>query len=355
MMMQQQAFYQNKLFKLIVATGAILLLFTLAKVFSDSASAHGYVQNPPSRGYLCNTTVNTNCGTAQYNPNDLEALKGWPAAGPADGQIASAAGKYATLDAQSSTRWSKVNMTSGPQTFQWYLSAPHSTASWKYYITKQNWDPNAPLSRNSFELTPFCDIAYSGAPPTNYSSTCNVPARTGYQVILAVWEVSNTPNAFYNVIDANFGTPPELVPPSDPTNLTVTAVTSTTVSLSWTASTDNVQVAGYEIYRNNAYVGYATGTTFTDTLLTPNTPYQYKIKARDTSNNLSVNFSNTATGQTLPGSVCPNPWLPTAVYVKDNEVVHNGIRYKAKWWTTNQNPATNSGPSDVWINLGPCT
>ncbi|MFD0590970.1 lytic polysaccharide monooxygenase [Paenibacillus sp. GCM10027627] len=354
MMMQQQAFYETKWFKMLVAVGALLLLVTFAKFFAESSSAHGYVQNPPSRGYLCNTTVNTGCGDARYNPHNLEALKGWPAAGPADGQIASAAGRYPLLDAQTSSRWSKVSMTAGPRTFQWSLSAAHSTASWKYYITKQNWDPNAPLTRDQFDLVPFCNIPYTGSPPNPYSSTCNVPARTGYQVILAVWEVADTANAFYNVIDADFGTPPELIPPTDPTNLAVTGSTTSTISLSWTASTDNVAVAGYDIYRNGAYVGFANGTSYTDTLLTPNTSYTYKVRARDTSSNVSVNFSNDATGSTLPGSVCPPDWVATGVYVKDSEVVLNGIKYKAKWWTTNQNPATNSGPWDVWINLGPC-
>jgi chitin-binding protein len=41
---------------------------------------------------------------------------------------------------------------------------------------------------------------------------CTLPARTGYQVILGVWEVGDTANSFYNLIDARFkdGTQPPL-------------------------------------------------------------------------------------------------------------------------------------------------
>ena len=87
---------------------------------------------------------------------------------------------------------------------------------------KDGWNQNAPLSRASFDLTPFCSINYGGVkPPTNYASTCNVPAKSGYHVILAVWEVADTANAFYNVIDVDFGgggTPNPGVPA--PTGLT---------------------------------------------------------------------------------------------------------------------------------------
>ena len=62
-------------------------------------------------------------------------------------------------------------------------------------------------------------------------------------------------------------------PPTAPTNLTATA-SGNQVSLSWTASTDNVGVTGYLIYRENpgsssfVQVGTATSTTFADAALT---------------------------------------------------------------------------------------
>ncbi|MFB6367921.1 lytic polysaccharide monooxygenase, partial [Paenibacillus elgii] len=176
----------HSLFKLLVASGMMLLMAVVMLLFSDRAFAHGWVDSPGSRAYLCFLKQNKNCEDAGYNRNNIETQKGFPQAGPADGKIASGNGRYPELDQQSATRWSKVPMTAGTKTFTWTLTAAHATSSWKYYITKQNWDQNAPLSRASFDLTPFCSVNYGGKkPPTTYSDTCNVPSRTGYQVILA--------------------------------------------------------------------------------------------------------------------------------------------------------------------------
>ncbi len=81
-------------------------------------------------------------------------------------------------------------MTAGPHEFVWHHTAPHKTTNWRYYITKQNWDPNKPLTRDQFELTPFCTINGNGqAPAMTKSMTCNVPERTGYRGYL--WRVGN--------------------------------------------------------------------------------------------------------------------------------------------------------------------
>ena len=80
-------------------------------------------------------------------------------------------------------------------------------------------------------------------------------------------------------------------PPSVPTGLAVTSVTSSSVSLSWNASSDNVGVTGYTIYRNGAPVGSTGGpaaTTFTDLTASPNTSYSYTVDAFDGSGNHSA-------------------------------------------------------------------
>ncbi|WP_438447891.1 fibronectin type III domain-containing protein [Gorillibacterium sp. sgz5001074] len=77
-------------------------------------------------------------------------------------------------------------------------------------------------------------------------------------------------------------------PPTVPGNLTVTGKTDTTVSLSWTASTDNVGVSGYEIYNGAAVVASvsdATSTTITG--LAPYTSYTFSVKAKDAAGNVS--------------------------------------------------------------------
>ena len=83
--------------------------------------------------------------------------------------------------------------------------ANHVTRNWRYYLTRPDWNPNQPLTRSSFEANPFCAVdGKLQKPPMVVSHTCVVPARSGYQLILAVWEVGDTVNSFYNLIDAEF-------------------------------------------------------------------------------------------------------------------------------------------------------
>ncbi|QHW31203.1 chitin-binding protein [Paenibacillus rhizovicinus] len=283
------------------------------------ASAHGYVDGPASRSALCKSGVNQNCGSIIYEPQSLEAPKGFPAAGPADGQIASAGGKFPELDQQSASRWSKVNMSSGTNAFTWTFTANHSTTGWKYYITKQNWDPNSPLSRASFDLTPFCSINYNGAQPTTgHTDTCNVPARSGYQVILAVWEIADTANAFYNVIDANFsGTnPTDATAPTAPASLTASTVAATSASLTWGAATDNIGVTGYNVYNGSKLVATVTGTSYTVTGLTASTAYTFTVKAIDAAGNESGASNSLKFTTTAPPVVdTAAPTAPTGLHI----------------------------------------
>ncbi|HEX4788443.1 MAG TPA: cellulose binding domain-containing protein [Actinospica sp.] len=89
--------------------------------------------------------------------------------------------------------------------------------------------------------------------------------------------------------------------PSVPSNLAVTGVTSSSASLSWSPSTDNVGVAGYRVYRNGVQVGTTAGTTFTDTGLTASTQYTYTAAAYDAAGNLSAQSSG-VTATTSAGS-----------------------------------------------------
>ncbi|OHE56668.1 MAG: hypothetical protein A2Z47_12195 [Thermodesulfovibrio sp. RBG_19FT_COMBO_42_12] len=66
--------------------------------------------------------------------------------------------------------------------------------------------------------------------------------------------------------------------PTTPTDLTATAISSSQIDISWTASTDNVGVAGYKIYRDGTYLKSVTGSTSTsDTGLNPSTQYCYQF------------------------------------------------------------------------------
>ena len=79
----------------------------------------------------------------------------------------------------------------------------------------------------------------------------------------------------------------DLESPSIPQNLLVESVTSDTVSLSWDASTDNIGVVGYRVYRDKQLVQDVQGEQFTDTGLTEDTEYTYEVRAFDAAGNQS--------------------------------------------------------------------
>ena len=95
----------------------------------------------------------------------------------------------------------------------------------------------------------------------------------------------------------------DTVPPTAATNLVTTGTTSNTVSLSWTAATDNIGVASYDIYLNGVYQSTVSGTLVSTTVsgLNPSTTYNFYIIAKDAAGNQSPQ-SNTTTGTTLAGS-----------------------------------------------------
>ena len=178
--------------------------------------AHGYVSSPISRGYqgrLHNitwgwTAAHRIYGNVISNPQSLEYRKGFPEAGPRDGRIASAEGGLGqigdfVLDHQTADRWTKQPIQTGRLNLTWTYTALHRTTKWHYYMTKPGCNPNQPLKRASFEK--ISEIPHDGTPPiVGQSHTISIPNnRLGYHVILAVWDIADTPNAFYNVIDAN--------------------------------------------------------------------------------------------------------------------------------------------------------
>ena len=89
-------------------------------------------------------------------------------------------------------------------------------------------------------------------------------------------------------------------PPSNPTNLSASNVTNTTVDLSWNASTDNVGVTGYEVFLDGSSIGSVAGTSANVTGLTAATSYAFNVRAFDAAGNNS-GFSNTVNVTTTGG------------------------------------------------------
>ncbi len=97
--------------------------------------------------------------------------------------------------------------------------------------------------------------------------------------------------------------------PTTPTGVSATAGGVSSITLNWTASTDNIGVAGYRLYRGGSLVKVIQGavTTFTDAGLTPSTAYSYTLAAFDAAGNLSAQ-SSTASA-TTSAAPTPNPLI----------------------------------------------
>ncbi len=80
---------------------------------------------------------------------------------------------------------------------------------------------------------------------------------------------------------------PDTENPTAPTNLTASNITSNNVELNWTASTDNIGVFEYDVYRNNVLLTSVSTTSYIDSGLIPETAYSYYIIAKDAVPNYS--------------------------------------------------------------------
>lgn len=76
--------------------------------------------------------------------------------------------------------------------------------------------------------------------------------------------------------------------PTAPTSLAANPVSATQINLSWTASTDNIGVTGYRIYRGGVQIATVNATSYTNSGLAPATPYRYTVAAVDAAGNVSA-------------------------------------------------------------------
>ncbi|MCW9056765.1 MAG: fibronectin type III domain-containing protein [Gammaproteobacteria bacterium] len=128
---------------------------------------------------------------------------------------------------------------------------------------------------NSTNLTSFTD------------STVN--DNTSYQYIVEAFDAENN-TARSNALNVTTLAADDLVAPEIPVNLNSTNVTTSQITFSWTASTDNVGVVGYRVYKNysNTYFATTTSTSFTDSGLTSDQTYVYSVSAIDAAGNESL-------------------------------------------------------------------
>jgi predicted carbohydrate-binding protein with CBM5 and CBM33 domain len=239
---------------------------------APSASGHGYTDSPTSRQLHCAQGAVDNCGPIQWEPQSVEGPDGFPQGGPVDGQICAGGNQpFAPLDNPRGGNWPAEHLTAGADhEFRWTFTAPHSTSKFEYFITNDSYNPLEPLTRAMLEPEPFATVPFQGQPPFQYSHVSQLPAnKEGRHLILAVWTVADTPNAFYACHDVIFGE------------------------------------------------------------------------------------GNGGPGEPEPPECAAPTWNSGSVYLGGDLVSHQGVEYRARWWTQGEEPGT-TGEWGVWQPLGEC-
>src|SRR5207248_7173559 len=92
---------------------------------------------------------------------------------------------------------------------------------------------------------------------------------TTYSYTVAAFDAAGNLSAQSSPANATTPAPPDTTPPSVPTGLRATAVSSSQINLSWAASSDNVGVSGYRVFRDGTQIATTSATSFPNTGLSP--------------------------------------------------------------------------------------
>ena len=134
--------------------------------------------------------------------------------------------------------------------------------------------------------------------------------ETAYNFTVAALDASANTSGQSNSISVNTLAIPDTEAPTIPTNLVVDNITTTSVNLSWTAATDNIDVVDYEIFQDGVAIGLSSGSVvFAVNGLTPETTYDFTITALDAAANSSA-VSESITVLTLAVSDTEVPTVP---------------------------------------------
>ncbi|WP_061961197.1 lytic polysaccharide monooxygenase [Demequina flava] len=331
---------------------ALLAVIVVPAVTSTPAAAHGWVTSPPSRQDHCAAgTTSFDCGRIAYEPQSVEAPKG--------SMLCSGGSDFAVLDDES-LPWPRTQ-TGTDVTFQWKLTAAHSTATWEYFVDG--------------EL--FATYDQGGQqPPSNIQHTLT-GLPEGDHTILARWNIADTAMAFYNCVDLTIGeggpnpTPsPTPTSTGTPTPTPTPTTTGTPVECAPAWNADTVYNGGQTV-RYNGSEWSAKWWTQGETPggqwgpwnnlgecgnPTPPSPTPTPTQTSTPSPTPTQTSSPTATPSPSPTSTglptCSTPdYEPGRVYIGGDTVFFASGKWKARWWNQ-QEPANQTwGP---WEFIGQC-
>ncbi|MEU8219800.1 discoidin domain-containing protein [Micromonospora taraxaci] len=275
-------------------------------------------------------------------------------------------------DGNASTYWESAN-NAFPQWIQADLGA---TVSVDRVVLKlppaSDWQTRTQTlsvlgSTNGSSFTTLKSSAgYTFNPSSGNTATVSFTATSTRYVRVQVTGNTGWPAAQFSEVEVYGATgSTDTQAPSAPGNLAYTQPASGQIRLTWSASSDNVGVTGYDVYANGALRGTVSGSTlaYTDSQADSAT-VSYYVRAKDAAGNQSANsntVTRTGTGNPPTGSnlaigkpITASGFVHTFVATNAND---NNV---ATYWEGNGNPSTltvqlgaNASLSQVVIKLNP--
>jgi chitodextrinase len=229
-----------------------------------------------------------------------------------------------------------VNATAGPfsvsspNTAVSYVGGSSQTVTWNVAGTTANGVNTANvdilLSTDGGNTYPITVLAGT---PNDGTQAVTIPNTAGTQNRIMV---KGTNHIFFDVSNTNFtitAGSTDTVAPSAPTALAASGTTQTTTNLSWTASTDNVGVTGYDVYQGTTLKATVTTTTYSVTGLTASTAYDFSVKAKDAAGNVSASSNVINVTTTAPVIDTTAPTAPTALAASGTTTTTTNLSWTA--------------------------
>jgi parallel beta-helix repeat protein len=228
-------------------------------------------------------------------------------------------------------------------TYYWHVAASNAngtsdySAAWSFTTAAASTPPDPPVlsspadaatdvpleatlewagTADDFDVEVATDAAFTSIvfSTNTAATTVTLPPATLAHETLYYWHVRGNNSfgagAFSGAFSFTTVPPPDTEPPSQPQNLSEAGKTGTTVDLVWDASSDNVGVSFYRIYRDGVEVASESSTNHTAVGLTPATSYDFQVSAVDAAGNESI-LSAVLTVTTLDTIEPTAPGTPT--------------------------------------------
>ena len=230
------------------------------------------------------------------------------------------------------------------------------------------WNPNTESDLAGHKL-------YNGYTSGNYEKVTDVGNQTSYTlsnlvegqkyyIALTAYDTFNNESGYSSEVVYTVPTL-DLTAPSTPTSLQATTISTSQINLSWNASSDNIGVTGYRIYRDSTQIATTSNTTYQDTGLSSSTTYSYTVSAYDAAGNESGK-SSASSATTTASNINRPPVLDAIANIMVNEGVTitlnptatdpdgDALTYTYTGWMTSSSYTTNfndSGTHTVTVTV----